>query len=135
LTQPAELLRRANRVRFRHPWTPGQRGDHRAPAHGGGTRQCAPWRGDGCAGVSRSAAGYAGWRNASSFRGLPPYPAIRLSLPAHRRVSRYLDDFRPDIVHVATTGPLGVVGRRYALRHGVPLATSYHTQLPSLTNQ
>jgi glycosyltransferase involved in cell wall biosynthesis len=60
----------------------------------------------------------------------PPYPAIRLSLPAHRRVAHFLDRFRPDVVHVATEGPLGMVGRRYALRRGVPLVTSYHTHFP-----
>lgn len=60
----------------------------------------------------------------------PPYPAIRLSLPQPRRVARFLDRFRPDLVHVMTEGPLGLVGRRYALRRRVPLATSYHTDFP-----
>ncbi|MGH7427083.1 MAG: glycosyltransferase family 4 protein, partial [Candidatus Methylomirabilaceae bacterium] len=60
----------------------------------------------------------------------PPYPSIRLSMPAHRGVSRFLDGFRPDLIHVATEGPLGVVGRRYALRHGLPLVTSFHTDFP-----
>lgn len=60
----------------------------------------------------------------------PPYPAIRLSLPAHRRVARFLDAFRPELVHVATEGPLGLLGRRYALRRNLPLVTSYHTHFP-----
>ncbi len=60
----------------------------------------------------------------------PPYPAIRLSLPATRRVARFLGDFAPDVVHVATEGPLGWTGRRWALRRGVPLMTSYHTNFP-----
>lgn len=60
----------------------------------------------------------------------PPYPSIRLSLPRTRRVSRFLDRFAPDLVHVATEGPLGVVGRRYALQRGVPLVTSFHTDFP-----
>lgn len=60
----------------------------------------------------------------------PPYPAIRLSLPQPRRVAHFLDDFRPDLVHVMTEGPLGLVGRHCALRRGVPLATSYHTDFP-----
>ena len=60
----------------------------------------------------------------------PPYPAIRLSLPAPGRLARFLDAFRPDLVHVGTEGPLGLAGRRYALRRQVPLVTSYHTHFP-----
>jgi len=57
----------------------------------------------------------------------PPYPDIRLSVPRTRRVAQWLDGFRPDLVHVVTEGPLGLVGRRYAQRRGLPLATSFHT--------
>jgi glycosyltransferase involved in cell wall biosynthesis len=60
----------------------------------------------------------------------PPYPAVRLSLPHLHRVVRFLDGFGPDLVHVVTEGPLGLIGRRYALRRGVPLVTSYHTHFP-----
>jgi phosphatidylinositol alpha 1,6-mannosyltransferase len=60
----------------------------------------------------------------------PPYPAIRLSIPRFHTVQRFLDGFGPDLVHVATEGPLGFVGRRYALEHGVPLVTSAHTDFP-----
>ena len=60
----------------------------------------------------------------------PPYPAIRLSLPQFSAVARFLDPFAPEIVHVATEGPLGLTGRRYALRHKIPLVTSYHTNFP-----
>jgi len=60
----------------------------------------------------------------------PPYPAIRLSLPNFSAVQRYLDAFQPHVVHVATEGPLGLTGRRYAVRRNVPLITSYHTNFP-----
>ena len=60
----------------------------------------------------------------------PPYPAIRLSLPQFRTVARYLDAFRPDLLHVATEGPIGLTGRRYAVGRNVPLVTSYHTNFP-----
>jgi glycosyltransferase involved in cell wall biosynthesis len=60
----------------------------------------------------------------------PPYPAIRLSLPQFGAVARFLDLFEPELVHVATEGPLGLTGRRYALRRRVPLVTSYHTNFP-----
>ena len=60
----------------------------------------------------------------------PPYPHIRLSLPYRRRVFEFLDRVQPDVIHVAVEGPLGVMGRRYALQRGVPLVTSYHTNFP-----
>jgi glycosyltransferase involved in cell wall biosynthesis len=60
----------------------------------------------------------------------PPYPAIRLSLPSFGPVARFLDGFRPDLIHVHTEGPLGLAGRRYALRRGLPLVTSFHTDFP-----
>lgn len=60
----------------------------------------------------------------------PPYPAVRLSLPHLHRVARFLDGFGPDLVHIVTEGPLGLIGRHYALRRRVPLATSYHTHFP-----
>lgn len=60
----------------------------------------------------------------------PPYPDIRLSAPRFRRVGRFLEAFRPDLVHVATEGPLGFVGRRWAVSEAVPLVTSFHTDFP-----
>lgn len=60
----------------------------------------------------------------------PPYPSIRMSLPQYQRVARFLEEARPDVVHAATEGPLGFLGRRWALRHGVPLVTSFHTHFP-----
>jgi glycosyltransferase involved in cell wall biosynthesis len=33
-------------------------------------------------------------------------------------------------VHVHTEGPLGLIGRRYALARSIPLVTSYHTHFP-----
>ena len=60
----------------------------------------------------------------------PPYPSIRLSFPLTRRINRFLDQIDPHLVHVATEGPLGVVGRAWALKHDVPLVTSFHTDFP-----
>ncbi len=60
----------------------------------------------------------------------PPYPAVRLSLPPPGRVARFLDAFRPDLVHVVTEGSVGLAGRHYARRRGIPLVTSFHTDFP-----
>src|SRR3546814_7593316 len=66
------------------------------------------------------------------FRTLPcpPYPEIRLSLFAGRKVTARLDAARPDALHIATEGPLGIAARAYALRNGMPFTTAYHTRFP-----
>ena len=37
---------------------------------------------------------------------------------------------RSRLVHVATEGPIGLFGRAFALRHDLPLFTSFHTDFP-----
>lgn len=59
---------------------------------------------------------------------LPIYPDIRVCLPSPWRVRRAISEFRPDIVHCATEGILGRLGQREALRRGIPVVTSYHTE-------
>jgi phosphatidylinositol alpha 1,6-mannosyltransferase len=60
----------------------------------------------------------------------PWYPAVRLSFPFGGSLARSLDRFQPSLVHVVTEGPLGTIGRRWAIRHRVPLVTSFHTDFP-----
>ncbi len=67
-----------------------------------------------------------------SFRTLqcPGYPEIRLSLLPYRRLTRLIDEARPDSIHIATEGPLGTAARRYCLRRRIPFTTAYHTRFP-----
>lgn len=60
----------------------------------------------------------------------PTYPEIRLALFAGRPLARALEEFRPDAVHVATEGPLGLAARRWCLRRGRVFTSAYHTQFP-----
>lgn len=60
----------------------------------------------------------------------PTYPDIRLSLFAGGKVARRLAAFDADALHIATEGPLGLAARRFALRHGLPFTTAYHTRFP-----
>ena len=60
----------------------------------------------------------------------PLYPDIRLSLPPFRQVGDFFDAAPPDLVHVHTEGALGLAGRRWALRRGAPLVTTFHTNFP-----
>jgi glycosyltransferase involved in cell wall biosynthesis len=60
----------------------------------------------------------------------PTYPEIRLSLFPRRRLTARIDEFAPDALHIATEGPLGLAARRYAIKHGLPFTTAYHTRFP-----
>ena len=60
----------------------------------------------------------------------PTYPEIRLALFQGRRVARWLESERPDCLHIATEGPLGMAARRAAIRQDLAFTTSYHTQFP-----
>ncbi len=60
----------------------------------------------------------------------PTYPEIRLSWRPYRALLQRVNAFSPDVLHVATEGPLGLAARRVARRVGVPLTTAYHTRFP-----
>jgi glycosyltransferase involved in cell wall biosynthesis len=60
----------------------------------------------------------------------PTYPEIRLSLFPQGGVNRRIRDFDPDVLHIATEGPLGMAARRFARRNDFPFTTAYHTRFP-----
>jgi glycosyltransferase involved in cell wall biosynthesis len=66
------------------------------------------------------------------FRTLPcpTYPEIRLSLFPGSGVAAKIREFDPDVLHIATEGPLGMAARRFALRNDFPFTTAYHTRFP-----
>ena len=58
---------------------------------------------------------------------IPRYQGLRFGLPAKNRLVKAWADYRPDIVHVATEGPLGwsAIGAANAL--GLPVSSGFHT--------
>ena len=60
----------------------------------------------------------------------PKYPEIRLSILPRFKLRRMLDEMKPDAVHIATEGPLGMAGRGWCRSRKLPFTTSYHTQFP-----
>ncbi len=60
----------------------------------------------------------------------PTYPSIRLALFPGRGVARLVEAFKPDAIHIATEGPLGLAARRYCVRRKLPFTTAFHTQFP-----
>jgi glycosyltransferase involved in cell wall biosynthesis len=61
---------------------------------------------------------------------MPSYPDLRLALPYPAKIARLIGDIRPDSIHIATEGPIGIMVRRYCQRHGLPFTTSFHTRFP-----
>jgi len=61
---------------------------------------------------------------------MPGYPEITLEFFAGRCLSKILDTFLPDRVHIATEGPLGWSMRRICLTRGLRFTTAYHSRFP-----
>lgn len=61
---------------------------------------------------------------------LPTYPDIRLAVAFPSVVKRRVAALKPDHLHIATEGPLGLSVRALCRRAGLPFTTSYHTQFP-----
>jgi glycosyltransferase involved in cell wall biosynthesis len=64
---------------------------------------------------------------------LPGYPQLRLGLPAGGRLGHLWRRDRPDLVHVATEGPLGASAISAARRAGIPVTSSFHTNFDQYT--
>ncbi len=60
----------------------------------------------------------------------PTYPDIRLSVLPKRKLTQIMEAFRPDALHIATEGPLGIAARKIAKSHGWTFTTAFHTRFP-----
>jgi glycosyltransferase involved in cell wall biosynthesis len=60
---------------------------------------------------------------------LPAYEQIELRFPLVTDVLARLEADGPDLVHVATPGPIGITGLMAAKLLGIPVIGSYHTEL------
>jgi glycosyltransferase involved in cell wall biosynthesis len=64
---------------------------------------------------------------------IPGYGLLRLGLPAGRALRRWWKEFRPDLVHVVTEGPLGASAVTAARAMGIPVTSSFHTNFHAYT--
>lgn len=58
---------------------------------------------------------------------IPNYAGLKIGLPAPGQLERRFEAFRPDVLHVATEGPLGFSALRAARKLGVPVTSTFHT--------
>ncbi len=65
---------------------------------------------------------------------MPSYAEIRVVREPWKLAAK-IAGCRPDAVHIATEGPLGLAARRYLCRRGMPFTTSLHTKFPEYVRQ
>ena len=64
---------------------------------------------------------------------LPRYPDLTMNAPALLDVLQFLEEQRFTAVHLSTPGPVGVVGLMAARLLHLPVAGTYHTDIPRYT--
>ncbi|HEY2071256.1 MAG TPA: glycosyltransferase family 1 protein [Rhizomicrobium sp.] len=61
---------------------------------------------------------------------MPTYPEIRLSMFPRRSLEKMIAEFKPNAIHIATEGPLGLSARAICVKRDIPFTTSFHTRFP-----
>jgi len=64
---------------------------------------------------------------------IPRYPELRFGLPVARLLRRAWRAETPDVVHVATEGPLGLAALAAARHLDIPVISTFHTNFHSYT--
>jgi glycosyltransferase involved in cell wall biosynthesis len=59
---------------------------------------------------------------------LPKYPSLRFGYPNYRAIYAHLQQFRPDVVYIATEGPLGWSASIAARRLNIIVISGFHTR-------
>jgi glycosyltransferase involved in cell wall biosynthesis len=58
------------------------------------------------------------------------YPEIHIPYKHKKKMIKIIDNFKPDFIHIATEGILGITARRYCLDNKLKFTTAYHTKFP-----
>lgn len=64
---------------------------------------------------------------------IPFYRQLRIGLPAKRELTRLWSHKRPDVVHIATEGPLGWSALQVARKMRIPVSTDFRTNFHAYT--
>jgi glycosyltransferase involved in cell wall biosynthesis len=59
---------------------------------------------------------------------MPRYRGLRFGLPAQHALHRRWSGLRPDVLYIATEGPLGLTALSASRRLGIPVCTGFHTR-------
>lgn len=62
---------------------------------------------------------------------MPGYETLDVTLPPLLPILRHVESHRPDVIHISTPGPVGIVGLIAARMLRVPVVGVYHTDFPA----
>ncbi|MFM9879300.1 MAG: glycosyltransferase family 4 protein [Burkholderiaceae bacterium] len=65
-------------------------------------------------------------------RPCPGYAGIDLAVRPKKALTRMLDEFQPEAIHIATEGPLGWAARSYCQKNKLAFTTAFHTKFPDI---
>lgn len=76
------------------------------------------------------------WPNIHNFAPafatkMPRYEQLEIVLPPLMRILRHVDEHQPDVIHISTPGPVGMIGYLAARMLRVPALGVYHTDFPA----
>lgn len=60
-------------------------------------------------------------------QAIPKYPTLQFGWPQYLKVSKAFEQFRPDIVHIVTEGPLGLAALQAAKTKKIPVSSGFHS--------
>ncbi|MCB0328091.1 MAG: glycosyltransferase family 1 protein [Bdellovibrionales bacterium] len=60
----------------------------------------------------------------------PIYPQIPMPIPSPKKVVTLFEEFKPDHIHIATEGPIGILTRSHCVDRNLKFTTSFHTLWP-----
>jgi glycosyltransferase involved in cell wall biosynthesis len=61
---------------------------------------------------------------------LPTYSEIRLAIFPRKSLETMIGEFKPNAIHIATEGTIGLSARKICLERKIPFTTSFHTRFP-----
>ncbi|TQR67176.1 glycosyltransferase family 1 protein [Acinetobacter sp. RF15A] len=58
---------------------------------------------------------------------IPRYAHLQFGRPQFLKIYQAVEDFYPDLVHIVTEGPLGLVAQQVAKLQGIPVSSGFHS--------
>ena len=65
----------------------------------------------------------------------PWYKEIKIAINTKKITEKFFGDYDPDVIHIATEGPVGIAGKKFCENNKLRYTTSFHTRFPEYIEQ